>query len=235
MPLGAALLDLVLPRRCVGCGGTGGAFCLRCRPSPRDLVRADLEALPALAASAYRGAVRSALLAYKERGRRDLAGPLGELLARAVTALTVPGRAPPQRLLLVPVPSARAVAAARGGDHVLRLARKAAPLTGARAAPGVLRLVRKVRDSAGLDVHERAVNLAGALAARPAAPGRCAVIVDDIVTSGATLREAARALAAAGWPVVGAAVVAATERRFDHPARSAPSALRSIGSSGAGG
>jgi predicted amidophosphoribosyltransferase len=172
------------------------------------------------AATRYEAAGRAALLAYKERGRRDLAGPLADLLAAAVRA-ALAGRAPPGAVLLVPVPSARSVAAARGGDHVLRLARRAARTTGARVARDALALTRAVRDSAGLAAGERAANLAGAMTARPPPPGLAALLVDDIVTSGATLSEATRALCAAGWPVLGAAVVAATPLRR----RAAPRAL----------
>lgn len=77
-----------------------------------------------------------------------------------------------------------------------------------------LALTRTGQDSAGLSQRERAANLTEAMTATPPPhPGTAAVIVDDIVTTGATLREAARALDAAGWSVRGAAVVAATERR----------------------
>lgn len=209
----AALLDLVLPRRCVGCGSPLGVLCPACLPGGSGPA-VELDGLAVAAAAAYDGALRVALLAYKERGRRDLAGPLGSLLARSVAVLAG-GRAPPGPVVLVPVPSARAVAAARGGDHVLRLARRAAGRTSARVAPGALRLVRAVEDSAGLSAVERAANLGFAMAAS-AVPGGGAdapvVLVDDIVTTGATLLEAQRALLAAGWPVIGAAVVAATPR-----------------------
>jgi predicted amidophosphoribosyltransferase len=115
--------------------------------------------------------------------------------------------------VLVPVPSTPAVARARGGDHVARLARVAARYTGTRTV-GALRLGRPVYDSAGLSRSDRARNVHRAmLAAAPARPQRRAVIVDDIVTTGATLREAARALEAAGWAVCAGAVVAATARR----------------------
>jgi len=75
--------------------------------------------------------------------------------------------------------------------------------------------VRDVADQAGLDAGQRARNLAGALRVRawrgPAPP--VVVVVDDLVTTGASLAEAARALCAGGLPVLGAAVVAATGRR----------------------
>jgi predicted amidophosphoribosyltransferase len=132
---------------------------------------------------------------------------LRTLLAGAIDGLDQPDA------FLVPVPSAAAARRARGGDHVARL------LPRGRRTRDALRLARAVRDSAGLDVEARAANLAMALrSAAPPWPGASAVIVDDIVTTGATLTEAARALRVAGWTVPGAAVVAATQRRF--PARS---------------
>jgi predicted amidophosphoribosyltransferase len=164
-------------------------------------------------AARYDGPVRAALLAYKERGRRDLAEPLGRLLARSVAAAWAAERSPPPRVVLVPAPSARSVAAARGGDHVLRLARRAGARCGLRTAGGVLTLTRSVRDSAGLGIAERAANLSRAVVARPAPVGVGALVVDDIVTTGATLHECVRALREAGWPVIGTAVVAATPRR----------------------
>jgi predicted amidophosphoribosyltransferase len=213
----AALVDLVLPRRCVGCGSPLAALCGRCVPV--DPVRPAGGG--AYAAARYEGPVRAALLAYKERGRRDLAGPLAALLARAVAGARSAECAAPGRVVLVPVPSARAAVAARGGNHVLRLARRTAVAGGLRLAPDALVLTRAPHDSAGLRIEERAANLDHAMAARPAPPGCAALLVDDIVTTGATLREAGRALAAAGWPVAGAAVVAATPRLSSgasHPA-----------------
>jgi predicted amidophosphoribosyltransferase len=202
----SSLVDLVLPRTCVACRAPDGPLCPACGPA--HVLHADHDP-PLAAAAVYDGAVRTALLAYKERGRRDLARSLGVLLARAV------GGCPDA--VLVPVPSTSRARRERGGDHVLRLARVAARECGTTvAAP--LRLVRPVRDSVGLDVAARIANLGGAMAARYT-PGRRALIVDDIVTTGSTLREAARALRVAGWDVSGAAVVAATQRHCGTPSR----------------
>ncbi|MEP7021376.1 MAG: phosphoribosyltransferase family protein [Pseudonocardiales bacterium] len=202
-----AMADLVWPRSCIGCARAGRVLCERC--VPLDVLHVAAAGLPVVAAGAYDGPLRAALIAYKERGRRDLAEPLGTLLAGAVPA--EPG------VVLVPVPSTARVARARGGDHMLRLARIASRASHAPVGTP-LRLVRTVQDSAGLDHQERAANLSAAMSATsPPSPGTAAVIVDDIVTTGATLREAARALAAAGWSVRAAAVVAATERK--RPAR----------------
>jgi predicted amidophosphoribosyltransferase len=84
-------------------------------------------------------------------------------------------------------------------------------------AGGVLRLTRELRDSAGLTVGERSANLHRAMAASAPGPRRTALLVDDVVTTGATLREARRALREAGWDVAGAAAVAATPRRDSSP------------------
>lgn len=194
------LLDLVLPRSCAGCARAGVLLCPGCAAPAPARVPAAGPGLPVVAAGRYDGGLREAILAYKERGRRDLARPLAGLLAAAVAELG-------GRPLLVPVPSSAAARRARAGDHVLRLARRVGPTA------GPLRLVRPVRDSAGLDVAARAANLAFAMRAVSPREPRPVVLVDDIVTTGATLREAARALTAAGWPVTGAAVVAATPRR----------------------
>jgi predicted amidophosphoribosyltransferase len=196
----ADLVDLVLPRHCYGCGRAGAGLCGTC--APIALVAVDCAGLPVIAAGRYEGPLRDAVLAYKERGRRDLARPLAALLGAAVAALDVPNA------LLVPIPSAASARRARGGDHVLRLSRRVGPSTPA------VRLTRAVQDSAGLGANARAANLAGAFSARPPrCRGAYAVVVDDIVTTGATLAEATRALTHAGWHTAGGAVVAATPLR----------------------
>lgn len=164
----------------------------------------------------YDGVTRALLLAYKERGAVGLAAPLGDALFRAATAASAA-----RGCVLVPVPSTRESLRRRGDDVVLDLARRArrAGRRSGTATPVVaaLRHARPVRDSAGLSAGERRRNLAGAFAAtrRGAAvlSGRSVVVVDDLITTGATIAEAARALRQAGALVVGAAAVAATGRR----------------------
>lgn len=195
--------------------------------------------LPAVyAAGAYEDELRAALLAHKERGALRLARPLGEALADAVggawagaagatgaawAGVTGSPAGAGVPLLLVPVPSARRATAARGHDPARRIAARAAGelrRTGfaARVVP-VLRQRRAVADQAGLSAAERLANLAGALGAisgagRLLAAGPVAV-VDDLMTTGASLAEAARAVAEAGGHVLAAAVVAASPRSYD--------------------
>lgn len=209
------LLDLILPRRCVVCGRDGAALCRACVPAAgTHVVAAGATAgrLEVVAAGLYADALRRALIVYKERGRRDLAGVLGALLGRSVGAVLDRAARTTGDVVLVPIPSSRAAAATRGGDHLARLTRRAARASGIRVTRSVLQPTRAVLDSAGLGVGARAANLHEAFRAGPSI-GRTALLVDDIVTTGATLCEAHRALTTAGWPVCGAAVVAATPRR----------------------
>jgi predicted amidophosphoribosyltransferase len=190
----------------------------RARPDPEP------EGLPEVyAASAYADVVRALLLAHKERGAMGLAAPLGAALAAAVAAVPEVwggggGGAPFGRaLLLVPVPSSRRAVAARGHDATRRIALAAARelRRGGRPArvAAVLRQGREVADQSGLSASERVANLAGALAVAPGAgrllAGAPVVLVDDLMTTGASLVAAAIAVRAAGGDVAGAAVVAA--------------------------
>ncbi|MFD5730840.1 ComF family protein [Streptomyces sp. NPDC058368] len=224
---------LVLPVACGGCGRARTELCEACgarlyggaprrvRPSPEPA------GLPVVhAAAGYEGAVRAVLLAHKERGVLAMARPLGRALAGAIRAGI--GRDPDGRpLLLVPVPSARRAVAARGHDPARRIALAAAAQLRRTGVPAtvapVLRQRRAVADQSGLTAAERGANLAGALDVAPGSgrlltAGRV-VLVDDLLTTGATLAEAARAVGAAcgraGSRVRDAAVVAAPPLAFD--------------------
>ncbi|MFH8464061.1 ComF family protein [Streptomyces sp. NPDC017991] len=211
------LTDLVLPTECGGCGRPRTVLCPKCRAAltgdAPGRVRPDPEppGLPVVhAAAPYEDQVRAALLAHKERGALTLAGPLGAALAGAVRAGLGPGGRDGAvgsgvPVLLVPVPSARWAVRARGHDPVRRIAFAAAAGlrssgTSARVV-AVLRQRRAVADQSGLDSRQRLDNLAGALEVAPggarllAGAGRV-VLVDDLMTTGASLAEAARALRA---------------------------------------
>jgi predicted amidophosphoribosyltransferase len=175
------------------------------------------------AATEYADVVRALVLGHKERGLLGLRRPLARLLAVAVTGLLESPAVGP--VVLVPVPSRRGTARARGHDPTHRVTASAARLlreAGADVvAVPVLRSRSGVADQAGLDAAGRAVNLAGSMHCPGPALRRLAsrrprarvVVCDDVVTTGATLREAQRALESVGLEVLGAAAVAATRRR----------------------
>jgi predicted amidophosphoribosyltransferase len=225
--------SLVLPTACAGCGRGRILLCDACRralcPGPARRVRLlspEPPGMPAVhAAAEYADRARAVLLAHKERGALPLAGPLGRALAASVRA-AVRGAAGPRdagtswaagsagSLSLVPVPSARSAVARRGHDPVRRIALAAAGTLrreglAVRVRP-VLRQRRSVADQAGLGAAQRLANLAGALTAPPGGlpAGEPVLLVDDLVTTGASLTEAARVVRAAGCRLLGAAVVA---------------------------
>ncbi|MGP3983243.1 ComF family protein [Streptomyces sp. KR80] len=219
------IADLVLPVDCAGCGHPRTTLCDRCRVAlagraPRRVVPTPPpDGLPPVyAAAAYADEVRSALLAHKERGALGLARPLGEALAGAVRAAS-PGTG---ALLLVPVPSARRAVAARGHDPTRRMAFAAAAelRRGGRVVRvlPVLRQHRVMADQSGLSARQRLDNVAGGLSVAKGAGALLVVdsvvLVDDLMTTGASLLEAARAVTAAGGRVAGAAVVAASVTPF---------------------
>lgn len=224
--LGAAG-DLVLAATCAGCALPGERLCRDCRDELIALALPDGPLAPDPVPPRWPGCVGtvryagvSARLArsFKDGERRDLAAPLARLLADAVARTVaaspfVSGGGP---ILLVPTPSAPAAIRRRGDWPMLLLARAAARLLG----PGVvalpaLRMASGTADQAGLNRAERQANLAGSMRVpRPqAVRGSRCVLVDDVLTSGATLSEGRRALLAAGAGPVGLAVAMVTTRR----------------------
>jgi predicted amidophosphoribosyltransferase len=234
------LLDLLIPSRCAACGARGEPCCARCAGawgSAAEVIRAPTTGLVRVFALArYRGVARRLLIAYKERGRRDLAEPLGRALAEALVVLPLrrsvgPGRPggldpghsvlpprspaqaartirPARAICLVPAPSRPSAARVRGGPHVERLANEAASILAARgievAVAPALELAGDARDAVGLGREQRVANLAGRLRFREAGrppPGYPIVVLDDVVTTGATAAACAKALAAEGFTV----------------------------------
>jgi predicted amidophosphoribosyltransferase len=219
-------LDLLLGGACVACRRPGPSLCAACgsclqrmprqvwpSPCPKGLPRT-------FAVTDYDGAARAALTAHKEEAVLTLAKPLGRALALSVFGLLaggVPTDTGMAHIALVPVPSRRQVTRARGHDPLLSITREASRAlrrAGLKTSVmRVLRMARTVEDQAGLDAQARATNLDHAFVARRLRTDVSVVVVDDIITTGATGVEAARALRAAGAHVLGMAVVAATRRR----------------------
>jgi len=233
------LIELLLPLDCAGCGVADQKLCPDCRsallvaagpaatpPAQREL----LGDLPMAATAVYDEVVARIVHAWKDDGRRDLTGPLATALVGAVTlavsdAVGVLGLPADSALCLVPVPSSRSAVRRRGEDVGYRLARAAAELMSPRVhALPLLHQTRAVADQAGLRVEERRRNLTGALAVRrasrrpgrsprPGTQGAAVVVVDDVMTTGASAAEAVRALRAGGFPVIAVATACHTPRR----------------------
>jgi predicted amidophosphoribosyltransferase len=250
------LLDLVLPVTCAGCGAPGRPLCpgcldrfagppRRCEQAAGRLDRMDGTVLPVWALAENDGAVRRAVVGWKDRGRADATPWLGAALRRAGAAVRGEVRGPaweevpevrgpacdardparrevrgagagraPGTVLVVPAPASPRGRARRGEDLVGALARSAAAGLGDAAPLPALRLARGGRDQVGLGVRGRAANLAGRVRvhprARPALAGARVLLVDDVLTTGATLAACRSALEAAGAQVAGALVLAVT-------------------------
>jgi predicted amidophosphoribosyltransferase len=173
--------------------------------------------------AAYDGLTRSMVVAHKERRVLALRRPLARMLA-AGAAAAAPRGVP---LVLVPVPSRPGSARARGHDPTDALTHHAAHLLRRQGydARRVRLLISRgaVADQAGLDAAARAANLAGSMFCptarlrRVAGRRACVVVCDDVLTTGATAREAQRALEVVGLEVAGIATAAATRLRRRRP------------------
>ncbi len=217
--------DLLLGARCHGCGSPGLGTCRPCRarlaghrvfttrPDPTP------DGFPLCVSTApYDDQLSRLIVAHKERQALALTALLGDRLALGIRALLRIRPSHGSPVLIVPVPSAARAVRDRGFDATAALARRAVRSAQGSDGPRLrvrtaLVQARGVADQGDLDAAERATNLRGRLRLRDEIRGVDMIVVDDLVTTGASLTEAARVLAAGGGRVLGAATVAATRRR----------------------
>lgn len=202
--------DLLWPLRCPGCG-SNSSWCDGCRPiigSGGGAVLLD-DATVVVAADRYVGPTGAAVRAWKLGGRRGLTAALAEHLSDAVVHIM----GDPGGVALVPVPVRPSSRRSRGADVIADLARAtAAQLHGAQVEQ-CLRWRRRVAEQVGAGPGERRGNLRGAMTAIRA-PSAAVLIIDDVLTTGATMAEAVRAMREAGAGAVAGAVIAvAGDRR----------------------
>jgi len=213
----ASLLDGAFPPVCPGCGLEGAVLCVRCRGPlerrmdeppgvPIGLVVPLPEGIAQLEwCASFSGPVREALHALKYRGERRLAAPLGEAIARRWSRAGIGGD------LLVPVPIHPERLRSRGYDQAVLLARAAGARLALPVAPALRRTVATAAQHR-LGRESRAANVGRAFALESGwadeVRGCWVVIVDDIVTTGATLSGCAAPLLEAGAAAVAGLAVA---------------------------
>ena len=209
-----AVLDavaVVLPIACAGCDDDDRALCSECRGrlQPHPFARPLDDGTPVWAALVYDSVVRRAILGLKEKGRTDVARALALPLRSAVSCFMLhPGSAAGTVELAIP-PVNRASFRRRGYDPVRLLARAA----GLPQPVSVLVNLHERASQKTLGRAQRALNLVGSMEPTRPLHGRRFLVLDDVVTTGATLAEVIRSLRDGGAEVVGAAVLAATPRR----------------------
>jgi ComF family protein len=232
----ARLVDALLPPRCALCGLASGrravcagcaadlpwlvATCVRCglplAPGQSRCAPGHCELLPGSpvlrlrAPLAYDFPVDRLVLRAKFGRALPVCQALGELLVEGLRPQAAAGDPPP---LVVPIPLHWQRQRRRGFNQAAEIARVVARATGWPLRPDLLRRPRPTREQSGLSAQARRRNLRRAFSVAGAVEGRAVLLVDDVITTGATVEGAAAALAAAGAGAIEAWAVARTCRR----------------------
>jgi predicted amidophosphoribosyltransferase len=216
-----SLTELIFPSRCIGCSQLGISICSTCRKNwhphiyHRGIKVLDMT-FPVISAIEYSPIASRVLLRAKEANQDDA----DQLLVKAITHslryfLKNYGRGD-----LVAIPSRRSATRKRGRDFMQEITETVADIEHLKSAK-ILQHQRAVKDQSQLNSQQRNSNVAGAFSITPNSPqpqesGNIGplIIVDDLVTTGATLAEAIRALREAGFSVIGA-VTGAVANPYD--------------------
>ena len=211
------LNTLLFPVRCYGCRDLGFAICSNCRKhwNPH-IYKSQIADLSVYSAVPYSVVARNILLAAKEENQKSADQLIIRALSKSLETLfrNFPISA------IVPIPSQPSSNRRRGRDFVSEISISVARECGVAVLP-MLHHQRVIRDQSKLNIASRRENLAMALAIKPEYSGNYSaekvVILDDLLTTGATIKEAKRALTKGGFLVQAAATACVALRRREYP------------------
>ena len=205
------ILQLLFPSQCLICKHPGIDLCSSCDLKiARHLQVRYVDGFPTIAAAYYGEELSKLILLAKEQNNQAARRFLAKLLCESFDRVPV-SRSGSHLIALVPIPSSSRANRKRGYRHGLLLAREAARQLGGSKAKRVvavelLRVDRPIADQSTLDRQQRAVNISGAYSLSPKATrqmeelwGADIYLIDDLTTSGSSIREGLRALNSAGF------------------------------------
>ena len=186
------LLDLVFPMACLLCGARSSSVCQNCEVildiSSREVTRFDLEGV---SCATYSTPVAQLISNYKSLGYLTLAQGFAKAMALAVNDIWEVSKLRDESTILVPVPDHPD--SKRSFSPTTLMVRELSMQLGLNWLPG-LTMKANVADQAGLSLKARKLNLVNSMSSQAWMSGRAVLLVDDLTTTGATLREARRAL-----------------------------------------
>ena len=192
------LSQLLFPSRCFGCQKIGPSICSECRSSWHPhYYRTKVDDLTVHSSLLYTPTASTIILAAKESGLKRA----DELVIEAIVLALQRSKLDLTVSRLVPIPSSKSAQRRRGRSFIVDLVTQISHRTGIQMLD-CLQLSRRVLDQSGLHRDERATNLAGAFRITSQARGEL-ILIDDVVTTGATLREALRAVNSQGFHAAG--------------------------------
>lgn len=194
------LAHLLFPTRCFGCNILGTSICTLCRHEwIPHYYKTHVEALNIHSAVIYSPTASRIILAAKENGLQGA----DDLLAAALVHVLNTSRLDKRYVSLIPIPSSKQSQRRRGRSFIVDLVKTVSEETGI-PVNDCLQVSRHVLDQSSLTRNQRIKNMNGAFSIKPGAVLRGdAILIDDVVTTGATLREAARALNSQGFHAFG--------------------------------
>ena len=213
MNLFEEILNIVMPARCIWCGQIGSVLCEVCVTKIKQPIRqvSRLE-ISGYAANAYSEKIATLIHEFKENQQLSLSKNMAAVMWPGLEKFDL------AKALLVPMPSKKTSFAMRGFNPAEELAKKISQLAARDANIRVpvskcLKITGSVLDQAALSGEARRTNLEGNISVTGFPAGYSAILIDDVVTTGATLREAQRCLAKAGVSVQGFLAFAETPPR----------------------